>query len=469
MKVAKENSQIWSMAALSYFSAAALTIHLTSNGKDIATIWPANAILVALLLAEDRPRWTNVLSAGFIGGVAANYVMRGTLIGPIAFGLGNIVEIWIAATCLRCETNRDGILQSTPAVARFIAMAGLAAPTLSGVIGAAAACSVYGEPFWKSFSTWLASDSLGLLVFTPFFHATFRGDFVVCFKRKSWLQRFECLLLLAFVCSVTYWVFYISPYPAIFAIFLPLMLVTFRVGRLGTKAAVMLIAIIGGIATMNGYGPISRLFPGPFMQAQAFQAFLAVTLLICLPVAAEVTARARLTAALAAHSQQMTLSAITDPLTGMLNRGGFEAKLQKKALHRLDARISLIAIDLDHFKQINDRWGHHAGDQALKHLSSILASNTRALDIVGRIGGDEFMIALPDSDLELAKAVGERVRNAARTSPLEIDDKIVTTISLSIGIASARPGETYEGVARRADRALYDAKNAGRNTIRTSA
>lgn len=469
MKVARENSQIWAMAALSYFSAATLTIHLTSNGKDIATIWPANAILVAFLVADDRPRWANLLSAGFIAGVTANYVMRGTLSGPIAFGLGNIVEIWIAAICLRCETNRDGILQSTPAVANFIAMAGLTAPTLSGVIGAATAFYVYREPFWKSFLTWLASDGLGLLVFTPFFHAVFRGDFVICFRNKSLIQRFEGLILLAFVCLSTYWVFYISPYPVIFAIFLPLMLVTFRVGRLGTKAAVMLIAIIGGIATMHGYGPISRMFPGPVMQAQAFQAFLAVTLLICLPVAAEVTARARLTAALSAHSQQMTLSAITDPLTGMLNRGGFEAELRKTASNRMNSRLSLIAIDLDHFKQINDRWGHHAGDQALKHLSYIMASNTRSLDILGRIGGDEFMIALPDGDLELAEAIGERVRNAAQTSPLEIDDKIVTTISLSIGIASARPDETYDGVARRADRALYDAKIAGRNTIRLSA
>lgn len=105
----------------------------------------------------------------------------------------------------------------------------------------------------------------------------------------------------------------------------------------------------------------------------------------------------------------------------------------------------------------------------LEHLSTILTSNTHTLDIVGRIGGDEFMIVLPDGDLELAKAVGARVRNSAQTSPLEIDDNILTTISQSIGIASARPGETYEGVARRVDRALYDAKKCCRNTIRLSA
>jgi len=293
MKAAKENSQTWLMAFLSYFSAAALTIHLSSNGTDIAPIWPANAILVALLLADERPRWSNVLTAGFIGGVAANLLMRGTLLGPIAYGLANTVEIWFAAFCLRRESNRDGILQSTPAVARFITFAGLCAPALSGVFGGATAFYVYGEPFLNSFMTWLASDGLGLVVFTPFFHAAFRGDFITCFRRKSWLKRSEGFILLAFVGAISYWVFYISLYPTIFLLFLPLMLVTFRVGRLGAKAAVILIAIIGGIATMHGHGPIARVFPGAAMQAQAFQSFLAVMLLICLPVAAEITARER--------------------------------------------------------------------------------------------------------------------------------------------------------------------------------
>lgn len=466
MKVAKDTSQTWLMAALSYFSAAALMIHLSSNGKDIATIWPANAILVALLLADDRPRWANVLTAGFVGGVAANLVMRGTLLGPILYGLANTVEIAIAASCLRTKSNRDGILQSTPAVARFIAVAGFCAPATSGVLGGATAMSVYGEPFGQSFATWLASDGLGLVVFTPFFHAAFRGDFVLCFRQKSWLQRVEGFILLTFVGGTTYAVFHVSPYPTAFAVFLPLMLITFRMGRLGAKAAVMLIAIIGGLATMHGHGPIAQVFPGSAMQAQAFQAFLAVTLLICLPVAAEVTARARLTAALTAHGHRMTLSAITDPLTGALNRGGFEAEVRKTVAQAMHGSLSLIAIDLDHFKQINDRWGHHAGDQALKHLSAILASHTRALDLVGRIGGDEFMIMLPHSDLDLAKLVGERVRAAVRESPLEIDDTVVTTLSLSMGIAASKPGESYERLARRADGALYDAKEAGRNTVR---
>ncbi|MET3691052.1 GGDEF domain-containing protein [Methylobacterium goesingense] len=469
MKLAKESSQIWLMAFLAYFSAAALTIHLSSNGKDIATIWPANAILVALLLADIRPRWATVLTAGFTGGVAANLVMRGTLLGPIAYGLANAVEIWIATSCLRREKGYDGILQSTPAVARFIVFAGLLAPACSGLLGGTTAFYVYGEPFLKSFTTWLASDGLGLVVFTPFFHAAFRGDFIMCFRRKSWLQRAESLALLIFVGATAHWIFYVSPYPTVFVIFLPLMLITFRVGRLGAEAAVMLIAIIGGIATMHGYGPIARAFPGPAMQAQAFQAFLAVTLLICLPVAAEVSARSRLTAALAAHGQRMTLSAITDPLTGALNRGGFEAEIHKFASHYNNIPFSLIAIDLDHFKQINDRWGHHAGDQALKHLNSIIASHVRALDLIGRIGGDEFMILLPNSNLELAKTVSERIRNAVRTSPLEIDDDVVTMITLSMGIAASRPGETYQAIARRADRALYDAKEAGRNTVRWAA
>ncbi len=123
-------------------------------------------------------------------------------------------------------------------------------------------------------------------------------------------------------------------------------------------------------------------------------------------------------------------------------------------------------MDFDHFKQINDRWGHQAGDQALRHFAALVSSHVRARDLVGRLGGDEFMILLPHSDRALAQGVGERVRTAVETAPLALGGQVVASLSLSMGIASARSGESYEDLARRADRALYEAKEAGRNTIR---
>ncbi len=321
---------IWFLSATSYFAAAVSTIHLTSNGRDIATIWPANAILVALLLAQARPRWGAVLSAGFVAGVAANLITRGALAGTILYGLANLIEVGLAVSLLRRsgkgEGRGEGILHTTGAVLRFILVAGLVAPAVSGIPGSLTAFALYGEPLPKAFATWVASDGLGLLVFTPFLSTIVRGDLVVGFARKSWGERGLSAALLLLVGLVAYGVFFLATRPLLFAIFPPLMLVTFRVGRLGVEAAVMLVAVIGGIATMQGRGPMILIAADAATQAQAFQAFLAVTLVTCLPVAAEVSARARLTAALAVHGQEMTASAITDPLTGTLNRRGFEAE-----------------------------------------------------------------------------------------------------------------------------------------------
>ena len=466
---AKEDSRLWLTAASLCFGAAALTIYLTSNGRDIACIWPANAILVALLLADARPRWITVLSAGFVANVSANLIMRGTVVGPLLYGFANLAEVSLAVFLLRRSGGRDGILQSTRSVVRFLFIAGLLAPAISGVVGASTAFLVFGEPLLKSFGAWAASDGLGLVVFTPFLAAAFRGDFVTCFAGMTWLERVEAVAVLVLAGAVTYFVFFGTDRPLLFAIFPPLMLVSFRLGRLGAKAAVMVVAIIGGIATMHGQGPMVLIAADAATQARAFQVFLAVILLTCLPVAAEVSARARLTAALAAHDLEMTARALTDPLTGILNRRGFEVEIRRLLPRQAPPWHSLIAIDFDHFKQINDRWGHLAGDRALQHLASLLTSHVRAGDLVARLGGDEFVILLLNSDLELVKAVCERIRASAHGSPLTIDARSVAFISLSMGVASARPGEAYELLMERADRALYDAKEAGRNTIRWAA
>lgn len=464
---AATTTRLWFVAASLYFITAAATIHLTSDGRTIATIWPANAILLALLLADGKPRWLPILSAGFVANVAANLVTRGTIAGPLLYSAANLIEIVVAALLIGPARARDGLLQSTGATLRFLAVGGVVAPCVSGLLGAATAFLVFGEAVGKSFFVWAVSDGLGLLVFTPLFLATFRGEFGDCFRSKTWHLRLETLALLSVTATVVYVVFFMASRPLLFVLFPPIMLVTFRVGRLGTKAAVVIVATIGGIATMNAQGPIAMLADSPVGQAHLFQAFLGVLLLTSLPVAAEVTKRARFTAALAEHDKEMMEKAITDPLTGLFNRAGFHLMVDHQ-FHRRDEGqpVSLIAIDLDDFKSINDRWGHQAGDLALCHLAQLLRAQVRSNDVIGRLGGDEFLILLPGSDLDQADAIGRRIGAAARRDPLTIDETAVTMLSVSIGVAAARAGEDFGALAHRADQALYDAKAAGRNAVR---
>ncbi len=466
---ANEFTRIFLIAAGLYFIAAASTIHLTSNGVDIAAFWPANAILVALLLSDEKPRWFPVLSAGLIANIAANLLTRGSMLGPFLYGAANVMEIAFVTMLLRQKGGGDSILHSTGSALRFILIAGILGPAISGIAGSAIAHHVFGEPLLKSYLTWIASDGLGLVVFIPFFYAIFRGDLVHCFNRRNWLRRFEALALLTITGGIAYQAFFVAVRPLLFILFLPLMVVTFRVGHIGTKAAVLIVAVIGCLATMYGYGPIVEITSDPTEQAHLLQAFLAILLLTCLPVAAEVTARARLIERLNEHDREMTNRALSDPLTGVLNRTGFEAAVSTMLPIAPAQAIVLVAIDFDYFKSINDQWGHQAGDRALQQVADVFKAQAEPDHVIGRLGGDEFLILLPDTDIDAAMLFTARCNQAIQASPLCLDDTCIVLLSLSMGVASARPDESYDQLLRRADAALYEAKDAGRNTVKVAA
>lgn len=462
-----EPSTTWLLAALLYFLLAASTIHLTSDGRTIATVWPANAVLVAFLLLDRSPRWRTVLSAGLVGNLAANWLTRGTVSGPLLYSIANGVEVVVAVALIRSNLGRFDLLRSTSVLFRFLSAAGLVAPALSGLLGGLTATLVYKQAFDSAFTTWFLSDSLGLLVFTPVLRSICSGQVILCYASKSPRQRIEAALMMMMTAASAYVVFYIASFPALFLLYAPIMIVTFRVGPLGTKMAVMVVAVIGAIATATGHGPVVMATADPVYQAHLFQASLAVMLLTCLPVAAEISERNLLTAELAGRAEEATVEATTDTLTGILNRRGFERAVSTLLAQTIDP-LCCVAIDIDRFKGINDRWGHQFGDEVLKHLASVLRANTRPGDLVGRLGGDEFMMILRVGNHEGAETVCARIQRTLRQAPLSPDDQTKLMITISCGIAPAVLSESFAATVKRADQALYDAKNGGRNTFRTA-
>ena len=129
----------------------------------------------------------------------------------------------------------------------------------------------------------------------------------------------------------------------------------------------------------------------------------------------------------------------------------------------------VLALDLDHFKAVNDRWGHPAGDAVLVHVAHLMQQAVRGLDIVGRTGGEEFVVLLPDTRLDEARHLGERLREHLAGSPLAWGGhSIVVTVSL--GLSELSPDDSSADAALlRADQALYEAKAAGRNCLRVRA
>ncbi len=463
------------IVGLLYAVLSAGTIRLTGDGQGLAAVWPANAVLLAALLDRRPDGWGRLLAVGYLANVATGLAMRG--VGPTPFldGLCHVAEAWIAARLLRPVLNGEDVLVAPSVVGRFILVCGLVAPALSGLGGAAVASLVSGRDPRVAFGSWVTGNGLGLLVFTPFLFALLRGDYRRCLTGKDWSRRAEALGLQGLVAATACGVFCVAERSLLFVLFGPAMLATFRVGRLGTKAAVAVIAVIGTVATLRGQGPIAAVTPDPHEQATLLHAFLAVLLLTCLPVAAALTAQgrnlrslSRSAEALRAQRAELARIAATDGLTGVLNRTAFR-ETALAAMRDPRAVPSLVAIDLDLFKQVNDRHGHLAGDRALVHLVSVLRAGLREADTIGRVGGDEFLVLLPGTDADRAQAVAARLREALRRAPLTLDDGTVLLLSMSCGVAPHRDGMGFEDLVHAADMALYGAKRAGRETWMLSA
>ena len=158
----------------------------------------------------------------------------------------------------------------------------------------------------------------------------------------------------------------------------------------------------------------------------------------------------------------LLIMSTTDPLTGVQNRNQLNTFMQK-ALGRLQP-LSVIMADIDFFKRINDTYGHDAGDKVLKQFAGIVRKAVRPSDQVFRYGGEEFMVVCNASPMEAFEIAG-RVRAKVEKTPVAINDSLVVSITASFGVARHRNGDTPDTIIKRADEALYRAKESGRNRV----
>ncbi len=170
-------------------------------------------------------------------------------------------------------------------------------------------------------------------------------------------------------------------------------------------------------------------------------------------------------------NRQLREQALRDPLTNLPNRRYFEESIAREVARaiRLNDPLAILAIDVDHFKRINDTHGHAVGDRVLQNLARVISEGVRAFDLPCRFGGDEFVAALPGASLAAASERAERWR--ARFADLDNEEAPENNgrYTLSVGVAMfGGPGDTIEATLQRADGALYAAKHGGRNRIATA-
>jgi two-component system cell cycle response regulator len=179
--------------------------------------------------------------------------------------------------------------------------------------------------------------------------------------------------------------------------------------------------------------------------------------------------RKRYTDLLRTNLDQSLEAAVTDPLTGLHNRRYMTSQLEPLVARAVrDGKpVGALLLDIDHFKKINDSFGHDVGDEVLREFAVRLASNVRAVDLPCRYGGEEFVVVMPETALADAERIAERIRLHVGGSPFRVaGGREILTVTISIGVAASLGlTDTPESLLKRADEALYEAKQTGRNRV----
>ncbi|MFP3604915.1 GGDEF domain-containing protein [Paraburkholderia sp. SIMBA_053] len=212
--------------------------------------------------------------------------------------------------------------------------------------------------------------------------------------------------------------------------------------------------------------PLTLIQPLPHSTVPFAQTIFWVLLQISLALMGAVLGLVLLAAAMSDVIDRLVIERDLDSLTETLNRRAFERLAGRRIADKKRYPLALVAFDIDNFKSINDRYGHAAGDAVLRQFGAILRAAVRETDIVGRIGGEEFVLLLPATDGKSAYRIAERSRIVLESSRFDEIDAMLR-VTTSAGIAASRPGEGVATLLARADHLLYAAKRAGRNRVLT--
>ncbi|MDZ5698210.1 GGDEF domain-containing protein [Chelativorans sp. M5D2P16] len=230
------------------------------------------------------------------------------------------------------------------------------------------------------------------------------------------------------------------------------------------RARALQLAAVGGAADLDTFTHL-LLTTGTLLFASIVFGLFFIYPLIRTQAREEGKLRA-MTESLSARSELLQHAALTDSLTGTQNRRFFDDALREylREFGRIRKPVGLMVLDLDHFKQVNDTYGHDVGDQVLREVARCLKDMTRYHDVVARLGGEEFAIVTPNMDFDSLVKLGERIRNAIAAFDVEVGN-LRLKVTTSMGLAVWDGKEGAEGFYRRADKMLYEAKRLGRDRV----
>lgn len=472
------------LIGLAYYAGAWLGVTQTITTEGIAILWPPNAVLLSAFLLLPYRHWPLVAIAALIAELVAD-IPSFPPWAAVAFGLINLLETSLAAGLIRLTVGERFDFDSLRRAGYFLLYGPLLSSSLAGVLGA----SVYmalgrsDAGFLTLWRLWWFGDALGLLLLTPVIIVLWcwlRGGL----PRIQWPKLLEIVLLWAVMLAVGLYAFPLGEHGSFGFHLTPIVLLPFgawaavRFGVLGAAMSVVLIAMIAVGFLVRGIHPYADV--ASKYAVWLMQEYLAVVALLSIGLAIllheirkqrdELEQRVmERTIELEVANRQLEQLASTDYLTGISNRRHFH-EVATRVLQRhvsSKAPLSLVMLDLDHFKQINDRYGHEMGDHVITGVVRIVQGTIRPTDQLGRFGGEEFLLLLPDAGLTTALEIAERIRCKVKET-LYDNDGIAIGITVSLGVAEWNGEQSLEALIRTVDLALYQAKAAGRDQVKSA-
>ena len=447
-----------------------LGIMLSRQSAGVATIWLSNGILFGLVITRPRRQWVGYFLAGLAADTMADVLYGDPFRVAIGVSLANSVEVVGSCLVLTLWFGAPLNLSKRRPLVGFLLVSVVGAAALTSALGASWTLLFYaGTPWWQMFRTWYLGDMLGMALLAPMVFMLQRPGFFSILHRDRLLGTVAVLLVPALATVV---VFTHNTDPLIFFLFPALVLVVFRLGFPGTVLTILMVAGESIGLTVKGHGPL-MLISGEHMilhRIVVVQIFLAVAIITTFPVAALLEEREGLRVSLAESEARHRQLAHADDLTGLRNRRAFNLRLEQEweRAMRLRASVALLLLDADLFKGYNDLHGHLGGDECLRCIATVIEEALVGENgIAARFGGEEFAIILPGEGVERARQVAERIRDGveAKGLPHRGSPTGVQTVSLGVAALVPQAGEQVMELVSIADRALYRAKDLGRNRV----
>jgi diguanylate cyclase (GGDEF)-like protein len=437
--------------AAAYFAVGELGLRFAATNATATAVWPGAGIGLAALLIFGAGAWPGIL----IGSVLAALTKSDGFATALGVAIGSSLEAVVGYYLVKRFANGKQVFERAQDIFKFALIAGVLSPAISATIGVSS--TVLGglvdrAAFASVWSTWLLGDAAGAIIVTPLIllwaqNPRLKRD------RNGVLELASLFAGLTFTC----WVVFAGGFHAVLKhypleyLYTPFLVwAAFRFGRRYAVTATFVLAAIATWGTAHGFGPFSReSLNASLLLLQAFIAIMAIT---TLALAAEVTEHRR-------ADERVRQLAVTDPMTGLANyRRLLDAlDLEIKRSERTGRPFAILLLDMDGLKIINDAYGHLVGSRALCRLANTLLVYCREIDTAARYGGDEFVLVLPETEIEAALQVGQRISERLKS------DGELPKLSVSIG-AAVYPtnGASLDELLSAADHALYREKGTSR-------